>query len=110
MPLYPDLSIDVSFLKSCYFQIDVEKLAGFLPLHLIAVLMSSDRDEALFKYLSCGIRLLHSLCDLAPRHAKIEQVDCSTFDPSFILFLFYCSHFLFYDVRIKELCSMLIQF
>ncbi|RXI05184.1 hypothetical protein DVH24_006441 [Malus domestica] len=55
-------------------KIDVEKLAGFLPLHLIAVLMSSDRDEALFKYLSCGIRLLHSLCDLAPRHAKLEQV------------------------------------
>jgi hypothetical protein len=56
------------------FQIDMEKLAGFLPLHLIAVLMTSDKDEALFRYLLSGIRLLHSLCDLAPRHAKLEQV------------------------------------
>lgn len=56
------------------FQIDVEKLAGFLPLHLIAVLVSSDKDEAMLRYLLCGIRLLHSLCDLAHRHAKLEQV------------------------------------
>ncbi|XWS51727.1 hypothetical protein CRYUN_Cryun11dG0008200 [Craigia yunnanensis] len=55
-------------------QIDVEKLAGFLPLHLIAVLLSSDRDEALLRYLLCGIRLLHSLCELAPRHTKLEQI------------------------------------
>ncbi|XP_022156265.1 nodulin homeobox isoform X2 [Momordica charantia] len=54
--------------------IDVEKLSGLLPLHLMAVLMSSDRDEALFRYLLCGVRLLHSLCDLAPRHAKLEQI------------------------------------
>lgn len=52
----------------------MEKLAGFLPLHLIAVLMSPDRDESLLRYLLCGIRLLHSLCDLAPRHSKLEQV------------------------------------
>lgn len=52
----------------------MEKLAGLLPLHLIAVLMSSDRDEALLRYLLCGIRFLHSLCDLASRHAKLEQV------------------------------------
>ena len=56
------------------FQIDMEKLAGFLSLHLMAVLMSSDKDETLFRYLLSGIRLLHSLCDLAPRHAKLEQV------------------------------------
>lgn len=56
------------------FQINMEKLAGFLPLHLMAVLMSSDKDETLFRYLLSGIRLLHSLCDLAPRHAKLEQV------------------------------------
>ncbi|GLU23970.1 hypothetical protein SLE2022_399440 [Rubroshorea leprosula] len=55
-------------------KIDMEKLAGFLPLHLIAVLISSDRDEALFRYLLCGMRLLHSLCDLAPRHSKLEQI------------------------------------
>jgi hypothetical protein len=67
------------------FQIDMEKLARFLPLHLIAVLMSSDTDEALFKYLLSGIRLLHSLCDLAPRHVKLEQV---RFPPNFVLFCF----------------------
>lgn len=55
-------------------KIDVEKLAGFLPLHLIAVLVSSDRDEALLRYLLCGIRILHSLCELAPRHTKLEQI------------------------------------
>ncbi|XP_028052139.1 nodulin homeobox-like isoform X1 [Camellia sinensis] len=56
------------------FQIDVEKLARFLPMHLMAKLMSSERDEALFKYLLCGIRLLHSLLDIAPRHSKLEQI------------------------------------
>ncbi|KAK8644053.1 hypothetical protein V6N13_013326 [Hibiscus sabdariffa] len=60
--------------KGLEIKIDVEKLAGFLPLHLIAVLVSSDRDEALLRYLLCGIRLLHSLCELAPRHTKLEQV------------------------------------
>ncbi|GLT57486.1 hypothetical protein SLA2020_304540 [Shorea laevis] len=55
-------------------KIDMEKLASCLPLHLIAVLISSDRDEAVFRYLLCGLRLLHSLCDLAPRHAKLEQI------------------------------------
>jgi hypothetical protein len=69
------------------FQIDMEKLAGFLPLHLIAVLMSSDRDEALFRYLLSGIRLLHSLCDLAPRHVKLEQV-CIKLHAKFCLILF----------------------
>ncbi|XP_030948456.1 nodulin homeobox-like [Quercus lobata] len=52
----------------------MEKLAGFLPLHLMAVLMSYDKDETLFRYLLSGIHLLHSLCDLAPRHAKLEQI------------------------------------
>ncbi|WCJ21437.1 sequence-specific DNA binding sequence-specific DNA binding transcription factors [Euphorbia peplus] len=60
--------------KGSSIKIDVEKLAGFLPLHLIAVLVSSDKDEALLRYLLCGIRLLHSLCELAPRHAKLEQI------------------------------------
>ncbi|CBI32285.3 unnamed protein product, partial [Vitis vinifera] len=60
--------------KGPSLQIDAEKLAGFLPLHLIAVLISSDKDEALFKYLLCGLRLLHSLCDLAPRQNKLEQI------------------------------------
>ncbi|KAF3436366.1 hypothetical protein FNV43_RR23458 [Rhamnella rubrinervis] len=60
--------------KGSLLKIDVEKLAGLLPLHLIAVLMSSDRDEALLTYLLRGIRLMHSLCELAPRHAKLEQI------------------------------------
>nr|XP_011459788.1 PREDICTED: uncharacterized protein LOC105350094 [Fragaria vesca subsp. vesca] len=60
--------------KESLLKIDVEKLASFLPLHLIAVLMSSEQDEALFRYLLCGIRLLHSLCDLAPRNPKLEQI------------------------------------
>ncbi|XVE50866.1 hypothetical protein DITRI_Ditri01bG0198400 [Diplodiscus trichospermus] len=60
--------------KGLEIKIDVEKLAGFLPLHLIAVLLSSDRDEALLRYLLCGIRLLHSFCELAPRHTKLEQI------------------------------------
>lgn len=55
-------------------QIDVEKLARYLPLHLIAVIMDKEQDEALFQYLLSGLCLLHSLCDLAPRHPKIEQV------------------------------------
>lgn len=52
----------------------MEKLARYLPLHLIAVIMGRERDEALFLYLLSGMRLLHSLCDLAPRHPKFEQV------------------------------------
>ncbi|KVI12443.1 hypothetical protein Ccrd_009123 [Cynara cardunculus var. scolymus] len=55
-------------------QVDVENLARFLALHLIAKLLSSKRDEEFFRYLLGGIRLLHGLCDLAPRNSKIEQV------------------------------------
>ncbi|KAJ6343593.1 hypothetical protein OIU76_005352 [Salix suchowensis] len=60
--------------KGSTTKIDVEKLAGLLPLHLIAVLLSSDRDDSLLRYLLCGIRLLHSLCDLGSRNSKLEQV------------------------------------
>jgi len=67
------------------YQIDMEKLAAFLPLHLLGVLMSSDRDETLFRYLLCGIRLLHSLCDLASRQSKVEQVTVSNACQSFSL-------------------------
>ncbi|OMP04214.1 hypothetical protein COLO4_09853 [Corchorus olitorius] len=58
--------------KGSEVKIDVEKLAGCLPLHLIAVLISSDRDEALLRYLLCGIRLLYSMCEA--RHTKLEQI------------------------------------
>ncbi|CAI0541309.1 unnamed protein product [Linum tenue] len=55
-------------------RIDMEKLAAFLPLHLIAVLLSSRGDERALRYLLGGVRLLHVLCDLAPRHNKLEQI------------------------------------
>ncbi|XP_047325625.1 nodulin homeobox [Impatiens glandulifera] len=54
--------------------IDLDKLARYLPSHLMAKLMLSKRDDKLFRYLLCGLRLLHSLCDLAPRHPKLEQI------------------------------------
>ncbi|KAG2673576.1 hypothetical protein I3760_13G098800 [Carya illinoinensis] len=60
--------------KGSMIKIDMDKLATFLPLHLLGVLISSDREEALFRYLLCGIRLLHTMCDLSPRHAKVEQI------------------------------------
>ncbi|PKI74649.1 nodulin homeobox [Punica granatum] len=55
-------------------KVDMEKFVGLLPLHLMAVLVSVERDQALFRYFLCGLRLLHSLCELAPRHNKIEQI------------------------------------
>ncbi|ESR57437.1 hypothetical protein CICLE_v10018730mg [Citrus x clementina] len=60
--------------KGSSIKVDVEKLARFLPLHLIAVLISSGRDEESFRYLLRGIRLLHSLLDLTSRHIKLEQI------------------------------------
>ncbi|KAL4572084.1 hypothetical protein LXL04_018853 [Taraxacum kok-saghyz] len=55
-------------------QIDVETLARNFGVHLIAKLMSSKRDEELFRYLLGGLRLLHGLCDQATRNSKLEQV------------------------------------
>ncbi|GAB2242765.1 hypothetical protein Droror1_Dr00019540 [Drosera rotundifolia] len=60
--------------KGSSFEIDVERLARFLPRHLIAVILSSQRDEASLRYLLCGLRLLHSLCEIAPRHSRLEQI------------------------------------
>ncbi|XP_054793939.1 nodulin homeobox-like [Prosopis cineraria] len=60
--------------KGSMSKIDMEKLAGSLPLHLIAVLISSDRDESMMRYVLCGMRLLQSLCDLSPRNSKLEQI------------------------------------
>ncbi|XP_041990693.1 nodulin homeobox-like isoform X1 [Salvia splendens] len=58
---------------SC-IQVDLEKLARNLPLHLIAVIMAWERDKATLRYLLYGILLLHSMCDLASRVPKIEQI------------------------------------
>lgn len=55
-------------------KVDMEKLAGSLPMHLASVLISSNRDEAMFKYVLCGVRLLHALCDLSSRNSKFEQI------------------------------------
>ncbi|GAB2275101.1 hypothetical protein Dimus_009866 [Dionaea muscipula] len=60
--------------KGLSFEIDVEKLARFLPCHLIAVILSAQRDEASLRYLLCGLRLLHSLCEIAPVYPKLEQI------------------------------------
>ncbi|XP_076889034.1 nodulin homeobox-like [Bidens hawaiensis] len=55
-------------------QINLETLARHLTYHLIAKLLESKRDQELFRYLLAGIRLLHALCDLAPRNSRLEQV------------------------------------
>ncbi|KAL8236255.1 hypothetical protein R6Q59_017336 [Mikania micrantha] len=55
-------------------QMNLETLARYLPWHLIAKLLQSKRDEELFRYLLGGVRLLHTLYDLAPRNSKLEQV------------------------------------
>ncbi|WJX51971.1 hypothetical protein P8452_38124 [Trifolium repens] len=60
--------------KGVLLEIDMDKLARSLPLHLTTVLMFSSRDEVVFRYVSCGIRLLHSLCDLSPRLHKFDQI------------------------------------
>lgn len=57
-----------------YFpQINMEKLASSLPLHLIATLLSPEREMQMGHVLR-GVRLLHTLSDLASRHARLEQV------------------------------------
>ncbi|KAG6436942.1 hypothetical protein SASPL_101848 [Salvia splendens] len=58
----------------CAKVVDLEKFARNLPLHLIAVIMVWEREKSTFKYFPCGILLLHSMCDLASRVPKIEQV------------------------------------
>lgn len=55
-------------------QIDVEILARYLPWHLIAKILTFKQDEEHFRYVLSGLRLLHALCDLAPRYPKLEQV------------------------------------
>ncbi|XP_042042013.1 uncharacterized protein LOC121787365 [Salvia splendens] len=54
--------------------VDMEKYARNLPRHLIAVIMDWEMDKSTFKYLLCGILLLHSMIHLASRVPKIEQI------------------------------------
>ncbi|KAK7262414.1 hypothetical protein RJT34_29987 [Clitoria ternatea] len=69
-----NFTINYPTVKGLLLKIDIDKLARSLPLHLTAVLISSDRDETMFRYLLCGVRLLHSLCDLADRLPKFDQI------------------------------------
>ncbi|CAJ2660809.1 unnamed protein product [Trifolium pratense] len=69
-----NFTIQHSTEKGSLLKIDLEKLARSLPLHLVSVLISSKKDEDMFKYLLCGIRLLHSLCDLSSKNSKFEQI------------------------------------
>ncbi|XP_074589357.1 nodulin homeobox isoform X2 [Curcuma longa] len=54
-------------------QINMEKLAYSLPLHLIATLLSPEKEMQMGHVLR-GVRLLHTLSDLASRHARLEQI------------------------------------
>ncbi|XP_057814834.2 nodulin homeobox isoform X3 [Cryptomeria japonica] len=60
--------------KGYSMKVDIEKVAWHLPLHLLAVLVSSNGAEIHLQYLLCGVRLLHSLSDLASQHVKLEQI------------------------------------
>ncbi|KAK4357315.1 hypothetical protein RND71_022925 [Anisodus tanguticus] len=68
------LNIRVRTLNVHVTLIDVEKLARYLALHLIAVILASEANAGLLKYLLSGFQLLHSLSDLESRHPKIEQI------------------------------------
>lgn len=67
-----------------YLQIDMEKLALALPLHLIAMVVSRseqtitlkniDDHGISLKYFLLGVRLLHLFSDLSSRHIRFEQV------------------------------------
>ncbi|XP_057730372.1 nodulin homeobox-like [Arachis stenosperma] len=86
-----NLTIQYCTKNGLLLKIDMEKLAGSLPLHLISMLISFKRDEALFRYLLSAIRLLYSLCDLASRISKLEQIfldDVKLFD-QLLDFVFY---------------------
>ncbi|KAG6418633.1 hypothetical protein SASPL_120837 [Salvia splendens] len=72
----------------------MEKYARNLPLHLIAVIMDWEMDKSTFKYLLCGILLLHSMFHLASRVPKIEQLIGSQTVLSIIILLD--------DVKISE--------
>lgn len=54
-------------------QVDMEKLVSSLPLHLLAVCLELGQGSDL-AYVLRGVRLLHSLSELASRHTRLEQV------------------------------------
>ncbi|CAN6363585.1 unnamed protein product [Urochloa humidicola] len=54
-------------------QVDMEKLVSSLPLHLLAVCLELGQGSDV-AYVLRGVRFLHSLCELASRHTRLEQV------------------------------------
>ncbi|WOL03334.1 hypothetical protein Cni_G12054 [Canna indica] len=68
-----NFSIQCKTEKGSLQTVNLERLASSLPLHLIATLLSPDRDMCMGHVLR-GVRLLHTLSDLAARHARLEQV------------------------------------
>lgn len=69
-----NFSVDYLTGKRVLLKIDMDKLAKSLPLHLTTTLIFTRRDEAVFKHVLRGVRLLHSLCDLSPRLPKFDQI------------------------------------
>ncbi|XP_058729885.1 nodulin homeobox-like isoform X1 [Vicia villosa] len=69
-----NLSVHYLTEKGVLLKVDMGKLAQSLPLHLTTILIFSRRDEDVFQYVLCGIRLLHSLCELASRLPKFDQI------------------------------------
>ncbi|KAL5055962.1 hypothetical protein RYX36_036644 [Vicia faba] len=68
------LSVHYLTEKGVLLKVDMGKLARSLPSHLTTILIFSRRDEDVFQYVLCGIRLLHSLCELASRLPKFDQI------------------------------------
>eukprot|EP00250_Pteridium_aquilinum_P010833 c19659_g1_i1 orf=891-3962(+) len=59
--------------RGSFLRVNLERLVSRLPLHLLACLASRGTEPRL-RYLLRGVRLLHSLSDLALRHPKLEQI------------------------------------
>eukprot|EP00250_Pteridium_aquilinum_P029364 c39172_g1_i1 orf=202-537(+) len=59
--------------RGCFVRVDLQRLVLCLPLHLLACLVLRGAEPRL-RYLLRGVRLLHSLSDLALRHPKLEQI------------------------------------
>lgn len=94
-------------------QIDMDKLSKSLPLHLTRILIFSRRDEAVFKHVLRGVRLLHSLCDLAPRIPKFDQVssnnpyDLININCILILVVFTCACLLLF---MEKACYLKVEY
>ncbi|KAL3699844.1 hypothetical protein R1sor_017866 [Riccia sorocarpa] len=59
--------------RGALMRVDIQRLATSLPLHLLASVVHSGAEPR-FRYLLRGVRLLHSLSDLALRYPKLEQL------------------------------------